>query len=191
MIGNDVVDLADRSVAERPRHPRFDERVFAPAERAALARSGAPERLRWMLWAAKEAAYKVAKKLDAEAVWSPRHFVVELGENLAGCVRHRDREIPVRVELGAGFVHALATDGTWEAGERRANVAASDEDDASAAVRALARRDLAVWLGANEEELAIERRGRIPALLRGGVATALDLSLSHHGRFVAWAGERT
>ena len=54
MVGNDVVDLGDAETRGGPSHPRFDARVFAPAELAALAASAAPNRLRWSLWAAKE-----------------------------------------------------------------------------------------------------------------------------------------
>ena len=64
MIGNDVVDLGDAEVQPGATHPRFDARVFAREEREALRASGAPNRLRWILWAAKEAAYKAARKLD-------------------------------------------------------------------------------------------------------------------------------
>ncbi len=77
MVGNDVVDLRARIVAG-PRHPRFDARVFAPSEHRALRESAEPDALRWAFWAAKEAAYKVAKKLDDEAVWSPVRFVVRI-----------------------------------------------------------------------------------------------------------------
>ena len=58
MIGNDIVDLRDPEVQPGASHPRFDRRVFAPEERSALAASGARERLRWILWAAKEAGRK-------------------------------------------------------------------------------------------------------------------------------------
>ncbi|MGH7855988.1 MAG: 4'-phosphopantetheinyl transferase family protein, partial [Candidatus Binatia bacterium] len=78
MVGNDVIDLRDPETAPGSQHPRFDARVFAPAERALLGASTDARRLRWILWAAKEAAYKVARKIDARAVFSPRRFVVDL-----------------------------------------------------------------------------------------------------------------
>ena len=42
MVGDDVVDLADPEARADALHPRFDARVFAPAERAALAASADP-----------------------------------------------------------------------------------------------------------------------------------------------------
>jgi phosphopantetheinyl transferase (holo-ACP synthase) len=191
MVGNDVVDLRDRSVAAGPRHPRFDARVFAPAEHRALRESEAPNPLRWAFWAAKEAAYKVAKKLDDATVWSPLRFVVHLERDLEGAVEHAGREIPVRVEADAERVHAIATDVREGFARIRARVAElpAPGADPSAAVRALARADMAKLLGTSPEALEIGRRGRIPVLCIAGHEAPVDLSFSHHGRFVAWACE--
>ena len=191
MVGNDVVDLADRSVAAGPRHPRFDARVFAPSEHRALRESPEPNPLRWALWAAKEAAYKVAKKLDGAAVWSPQRFVVSFERGLAGTVEHAGRRIPVQVECDAERVHALASDRVESLPRVRSCVAtfAGPEAGASAAVRQLARERLAPLLGVPVEAVEISRNGRIPVLRVGGSDAPFDLSLSHHGRFVAFAAE--
>jgi phosphopantetheinyl transferase (holo-ACP synthase) len=193
MVGNDVVDLRDRSVVAGPRHPRFDARVFAPAEHRLLRESAAPNPLRWAFWAAKEAAYKVVKKLDDATIWSPLRFVVRFERELEGSVEHAGREIAVRVESDLERVHAIATDAREGFSRICARVAelASPDADPSAAVRALAREDLASLLGAEPGALEIGRRGRIPVLLVAGFPSPLDLSLSHHGRFVAWAYEWT
>jgi len=63
---------------------------------------------------------------------------------------------------------------------------------ASALTRISARRALAVALGVTESRLEI-RCGpglpgrRIPSVWLDGEETAADLTLSHHGRFLAWA----
>jgi 4'-phosphopantetheinyl transferase superfamily len=191
MVGNDVVDLRSRAVASGPRHPRFDARVFAPSEHRALRESSEPNALRWSLWAAKEAAYKVVKKLDAATVWSPRRFVVRL-EPGGGAVEHGGRSIPVRVEADAERVHAVAIDRAEALPQVHARVATlpDPESDPSQAVRTLARESLAPLLGARPEALEIAREGRIPVLRIAGRDAPFDLSLSHHGRFVAYAAER-
>ena len=86
MVGNDVVDLRDPEVQPGACHARFDARVFAAAELEAVRVSPVPQWLRWMLWAAKEAAYKVAKKDDARTVFSPSRFVVSLEDATGGRV---------------------------------------------------------------------------------------------------------
>jgi len=190
MIGNDVVDLRHPSVQPGSRHVRFDARVFSRAEREALSASGAPDRLRWMYWAAKEAAYKVHKKLDARTVWSPRRFVVSLDADLSGCVEHEGVSYPAWIEEDGERVHALVTTGLPREESLRWQVAQlAVGQDESLAARALAVAGLAPVLGVPAASLAVATRDRIPFLERDGAPTGVDLSLSHHGRFVAWAAD--
>jgi len=192
MVGNDVVDLGDPESRPGATHPRFDGRVFAACERRALESSSAPNRLRWMFWAAKEAAYKVLRKLDRGIVFAPSRFVVRLGVTGAGEVRHGARALPVRVETGADRVHAIAASGGVEAVSLRAGVIrvpSAGRSSPGAAVRREALRRVAELVGADPAELSIAVEGRIPFVCQGEERLPLDLSLSHHGRYAAWACE--
>ena len=192
MIGNDVVDLRDAEVQPGATHRRFDERVFAEPERAAIERSGAPNRLRWMLWAAKKAAYKVARKLDPRVVFSPRRFTVELESDLHGSVCHGDWRFPVVIHEESQAVHAVAASSEQCLERVRAEMRLCPGDYAggpSAAVRSVAIDHLARELGTESLDLTIVREGRVPRLMLRGEPSGLDLSLSHHGRLVAFACE--
>ena len=72
MLGNDVVDLRDPET--HTRHPSFDARVFTETERRSLDASPDPHAMRQMLWAAKESAYKAARRRDPRVVFSPIRF---------------------------------------------------------------------------------------------------------------------
>lgn len=184
MVGNDVVDLRE---ANTPRHAGFDARVFAPSEARRLQDDGTGT-LRWALWAAKEAAYKRARRADPAVVFSPVRFVVDLGTDGRGRVRHEDCSCAVRVEAGEEFVHAVAAETTAALEQSIARVAPVENAGAeSHEVRRLALSDLAPRLGTLPGALRFERRGRIPWLRVGLAPDALPISLSHHGRFVAWA----
>ena len=191
MVGNDVVDLRDLETRARGLHPRFDARVFAGAEGEALKASPAPERLRWRLWAAKEAAYKVARKLDPRVVFSPSRFVVTLDDVHQGRVSWATGTVSVVLHEDGESVHAIATDDA--ASEPRilhARAVASNPREASQAVRQLAIQRVAERLSTDPQRLHVIRRDRIPQLVIGKSVSAprsLDLSLSHHGRFVAFA----
>jgi hypothetical protein len=189
MVGDDVVDLGDPETRESALHPRFDARVFAPAERAALAASAAPGRLRWILWAAKEAAYKLARKRDPGIAFSPSRFVVSFDARLRGRVAWPGGGALVRLLRAGEAVHATARDGDPTGGGLVRGVARLDAgDDPSRAARELALQRVAERLALDRRELRILRRGRIPSLgVPGG--HALDLSLSHHGGFVSFACE--
>ena len=192
MIGNDVVDLA--SVCERPRHGRFDERVMVASEREALMRSDSPERLRWMLWAAKEAAYKAARQCDRRVVFSPRRFVVRLAPDGHGSVQHGDWRFPVRIDADDSRVHAVARVEDLPDRDVAARVRAlpskPDAQGQSRRARELAIELLACWLGRAPDSLAIVREGRVPTVWIEGAASQVKLSLSHHGCFVAAACAR-
>lgn len=186
MVGNDVVDLADPETRSGPAHRRFDARVFTRDERGSLQVSGAPNRLRWMLWAAKEAAYKLAKKRDSEVVFSPVRFAVRMGASLRGEVVHQGEAFPLSLSVEGDAVHAVVGDGA-DARIATGVAAAPPPSEASHAVRGLALRVLAERLEAPPDALRIGGHGRIPTLEVRGLRTPLDLSLSHHGRFVAFA----
>jgi hypothetical protein len=188
MVGDDVVDLGDPEAAPGATHPGFDARVFAAPERAFIAASRAPSRARWWLWAAKEAAYKLARKRDAGARFHPSRSAVVLDPaTLCGRVRWPGGEAHVRLRCEGDAVHALAFSDRDDEARVLHGVAVLDGGALpSRAARALAQGRVAARLGLDVSALRVERRDRIPALrLLDG--RALDLSLSHHGRFAAFA----
>lgn len=190
LVGNDVVDLRDPDSHPATLHPRFDARVFGSGERRAIARAADPRAVRWSLWAAKEAAYKVARKRDAGVPFVPVRFRVELGALGTAEVTHGDRRFDVSIGFRDGAVHAVAR----EAGTQPSAFAAARRlpepatpDALSRAARDLAREELGRRLGVAPEAVVIRRRARIPEVWVEGRRAAVDLSLSHHGRVVAFA----
>jgi hypothetical protein len=76
MIGNDVVDLLDAESRPESFRPRFDARVYSDSERAAIEQDARPLARRWAHWAAKEAAYKLARQVDPGFVFAPGRWAV-------------------------------------------------------------------------------------------------------------------
>jgi len=193
IVGNDIVDLGDAETRIEKLHPRFIGRVFSAAERQRIFSSRDTRMLLWAHWAAKESAYKALKKLDPGTVFSHSAFVVDLGGHAGhtwshGHVLHAGRRIELAVEYRDDWVHAVA------------NLAASDRTqalqlegvsilpagaDPSAQVRAFALAQIAGRLGCGA---GLEIAGsRPPRLLHHGARLQADISLSHHGRRVAFA----
>lgn len=191
-VGNDVVDLADPETRLSGLHPRFDERVFCAAEREALEASRSRHRLHWALWAAKESAYKARKRLDPEAVFSPKEFEVDLsplpttgdGGVAVGRVFHRGDVFELEVCLDGASVHAVAKSKD-EAGAQVLWKLERALGDPSVAARRLAAAAIASALGLDPAGLRIVRRP--PVAIDRGRRLEADVSLSHHGRFVAFA----
>lgn len=216
LIGNDVVDLRDPETQPGAIHPRFDERVFTPAERARLTNEATAHRTRWRMWAAKESAFKVARKLDPGVRFLPRLFSVQLKGNARAVVRYAVGRFEVSFSGADDWVHAIATlsdgsgveallDGSAErlssrlrllrrgpsAIVERVQRGKSAAAYASARVRAMARSAVGSVLSIAPSEIEIATVGRVPVALWRKSPLPVDLSLSHHGRFLACAWSRS
>lgn len=191
-VGNDVVDLADPETRLTGLHPRFDERVFGAVERDVLEASRSRHVLHWAFWAAKESAYKARKRLAPEAVFSPKEFEVELsplpttgdGGVAVGRVFHRGDVFELEVRVDGASVHAVAKSKD-EAGARVLWKVERALCDPSVAARRLAAAAIGSALGLDPAGLRIVRRP--PVAMHRGRRLDADVSLSHHGRFVAFA----
>lgn len=191
MVGNDVVDLSDPESDPATLHPRWDSRVFNSAERSQIASEAEPNPLRWKLWAAKEAAYKLARKLDGGIVFSPSRFEVEFGSEGRGHVSFASFRFPVRLVDAMDGIHAIAREQSDAehaiiAGHKRI-AASADPAAPGREARLLALTQIAAALGAEPSEFEVRRERRIPKLWRLGRPCDLDLSLSHHGGLVGFA----
>jgi hypothetical protein len=189
-VGNDVVDLALAETRLSGLHPRWVERVFGAAERTALDASPSRRLLHWAFWAAKESAYKARKRLEPETVFSPKEFEVELRPLPAtdgvavGRVVHRGDVFDLEVRLDGASVHAVAKS-TDEAGARVLWKAEESLGDPGVAARRLAARAIGPALGLDPAGLRIV--GRPPVATFQDGRAEVGVSLSHHGRFVAFA----
>lgn len=208
LVGNDVVDLHDPESRPGALHPRFDVRVFTPDELEALSASASAHPLRWTLWAAKESAYKVAKKLDPTVRFLPRDFVVgQIAEGRA-LIMHATGPFDVRLYRTDRWVSAVATltvahpsrtRGPFSAGRVGAGLTsagpintaverlATHGADPSRTVREFARAALASRMNVPPWQVRIAADRGIPVAFWRDRRLPVDLSLSHHGRFVAWA----
>ena len=108
MIGNDVVDLCEAETYAQAQHPGFDRRVFREAERDVIAGAADPRSMRWVLWAAKEAAYKALRRDDPAFVFSPCALAVEIDDAGRGQVTLGAQTLSLRVDADQERVAALA-----------------------------------------------------------------------------------
>ncbi len=209
LVGNDIVDLRDPWSQPDKVHARFDTRAFTPAERAGILASGSAHHLRWSLWAAKESAFKVARKLDSDVRFFPREFAVRMLGNAKAEVSHRVGRFSVWLDGADEWVHAVALPMTDPApsgvGTRIGRVEKEDEDPPDRAdspdrgerpgirVREVARAAVGSVMNVPSAEIEIVAEQGIPTLCRRDERLPVDLSLSHHGRFVAcaWALDET
>ncbi|MBN1663654.1 MAG: 4'-phosphopantetheinyl transferase superfamily protein [Deltaproteobacteria bacterium] len=208
-VGNDIVDLTNPLNVKKIDDPRFIKRVLTAAEREQLTASKYPLEILWSFWAAKETAYKVCRKLDLHAAFSPRLYQVSLdeagerqgksgieGRILAGKVSATCGDIRIRVMISREYVHCMGTEGTsglesmvWEVGRMEGPESEADE---SSFVRNLAIKGLSIRLEKPPDAIEIKRfksDGGLgpPFVYIEGKAAPIDISLSHDGPFAAYA----
>ena len=211
-VGNDVVDLRDPDSNPQTHPRRFDERVFSLDERRLLEEAPDELPLRWRLWSAKEAAFKAARKRDRAVVFSPPRFEVEVRGPGESRVTYRASEgVSERFDLRwwqtNDAVHAIARPASAGAPAHQSDLihgfrrfrrphrlAVNDSKrhsdaalDPSQAVRDFAIERVAAALDLPRADLEIRTHQRVPSLWRGDHPVAADLSLSHHGDWIAFA----
>ena len=185
-VGNDVVDLCLPEIEEHHRRDQFVSRVCTPEERARLGDD--PKRMLWTLFAAKEAAYKVLVKAGHQPGFAHRAIVVSA--DLRSVV-WGERKLHLAVDANEVRVHAVAWvgDGAFVSGVEAAS------GDLGVDARAFLCRSVAPILGSSPDTLSVARAPDAeawdgyapPRLLVAGAPAPMDVSLSHDGRFVAFA----
>lgn len=209
MIGNDIVDLKTADARGKAGDARFIARVFTVSEQEAIRRSAHPDALLWTFWAAKEAAYKAISKAAPDISSAPRHYRVAIDfqnrqnqpENAAGDVATPLGVAPVRIFCNMEWVHCMASAGLTatpfdigiiygirEITPDRRPVSVRE----SATAREAATAGIASFLGINPDDIRILRetgpRGQGPPMVHiKGKRAPIDISLSHDGRFAAYA----
>jgi len=209
-LGNDIVDLADIETRGKGNDCRFLSRVLTGGEREML-RPGGQDRLLWLFWAAKETAFKAASRVMEDLSFIPRRFEVSLATSeavfpkgrpalLRGLVETPGPPVYVEACLCPDYVHVIgATDADALKEVIFGHHLLADKADGSPGqtssreARWAAASALAGRLGLEPSEIEIKRRpltaGRLgpPFPCRQDIPLPYDLSLSHHGRFVAYA----
>jgi phosphopantetheinyl transferase (holo-ACP synthase) len=148
-IGNDIVDLSRRGARDKAKDERFVRRVCTDSEAAWIQSDRDPDRTLWMIWTAKEAAFKISSRQNGRAVFAHRFYeALSLPEakldtgaasavRLRGTVRvHQEGNgvastFSVEWELTPRFVHCLALVRSDQIGSVRAVV--GEVDDAATA----------------------------------------------------------
>jgi hypothetical protein len=182
-------------------------RVFTPDERERITRARRPDALLWSLWAAKETAYKIVSKITPGVSSVPGIYEVtydgEAEETISGAVNTPCGKVIIQSFVNHDYIHCI---GIGESGKGIRDViwgvdeitggektAANYE---SLCVRETAGKRLAAYLGGEPGEIDILRPERSsglgpPLVFFRGIRAGLDISLSHDGRFAAYAFIRT
>jgi phosphopantetheinyl transferase (holo-ACP synthase) len=193
---------------------RFINRVFTPNEQRRIFNSPHPDTILWALWAGKETAYKIVCKDDPCVPSSPRLYEVSLFQDrdsheedcffngkasFDGGVDTPNGRVHIRIFITRDYVHctgctdsAKAIDSVVWHTDNIGPVPQSSPDYESTCVRNALKKHLSAYVDRETKDIEIRRekgpRGLGPPLVYiNGRQSAIDISLSHDGRFAAYA----
>lgn len=199
-VGNDVVDLRDPANAGKSKNSRFLKKILTDTEIEFIKKMERPVAALWSLWACKEAAYKVKIKSFPDILFIPRRWQVVFNK-LQSEYSEGEVIIPgkgsvyIRLFSNNQYVHCVGADSFDVLDQVIWSVEALPEEkeiNPSLFLRDRLGKKLAKNLSLNFHDIRI-RRTKIngefqqPRIYVGGKETDIDISLSHDGRFVAYA----
>jgi hypothetical protein len=206
------VDLGNPDALGKSRDDRFVRRVFLPEEQNQIYQDSDADCILWVLWAAKEAAYKIISKYHPSIHSGPLKYRVHLEETLllpprtpgfrngyfTCLVETPEGSVITSALTGADYVHAFGSQGNQsEVGAMHLKVFRLDQpcfhdQPESEVVRKVLRRYLGRFWQMPAKQIGVHRDQKVrgtgpPTVYVGGKRASADLSLSHHGRYGAFA----
>jgi hypothetical protein len=162
-------------------------------------KAGNPDAALWSLWACKEAAYKVIKKSFPDTAFIPRRWQAVFNKSQSefseGEVTVPGKDaVFIRLFSNSEYVHCIGADSLaalykliWKVDELP-----KEENNSSLFSRQCLVQNLAQYFSLNLQQIKIKRKrenGELqpPRVYLNGKKTDIDISLSHDGRFVAYA----
>ncbi len=207
-VGNDIVDLDTRGTIGRAKDLRFVERILTPDEKKVLLGCKEnPDKLLWSFWAAKEAAFKAVSKTYPDISSAPRRYPVTLSSQslkskFFGHVGTPAGSVAINIFIENNYVHCIGTTGSLEDLKRvfydmeRIDSESGTQlspDQQSFLVRKLAKEKIAQHLNLDKDNIDIlrnrqkKRPGPPVICFNNRTSGGMDISLSHHGQYVAFA----
>lgn len=190
-LGNDVIDRVE-GAKHRPQYYQRQQRSsFHPQELDLL--SGFEEAF-WLLWAIKESAFKaVAQAGRVEKRFNPKDFELSEIQDSGGLISYaivcEDFLFQGEAEITTDFIHAISwtvTKPIFESGVIEGDF--KDYHQQSEALKKDALQAFASHIEKDSGGLFIQKdHNQIPFFQSGDQRFGNDLSLSHHGRFIAYA----
>jgi len=179
---------------------RFLKKVLTDAEIELVENVPNRDAILWLLWAAKETAYKVVRKSCSTVSFLPRRWPVMLGENHAArwtgkVFLPEEGSVFFQCCLTPDYVHCVGSNdvtGLWGIIENVEIVTPEKQAHPSRDVRRCLREALAVKLSLKSRSITIRRESingefQPPQVYIGNERSHADISLSHDGRFIAYA----
>lgn len=191
MIGNDIISLAEVLPHQQALRPGFCDKVCLPEELQALSTFFSTEISIWVLWAAKESAYKVYRQAGGPALFAPKKNKFQLHSihhsQLRGVTTTPTGDYHSRILVQPEYIMAESWAAQLDQHQITHKVIPSlgkDYAHQSASLKKKVVEWVAKNLGIPAESLSFRKAPTgMPYLNFEDKPLDITLSLSHHGHF--------
>jgi phosphopantetheinyl transferase (holo-ACP synthase) len=194
------VDLKEPANAGKSKDSRFLKKILTNAEIEFVQNAENPDAALWSHWACKETAYKIIKKSCPDTAFLPRQWQVIFNKTQSTysdgevIIPGKDR-VYIHLFSTSQYVHCIGSDCLTALDELIWSVDVLPEKEKinpSLYLRYCLGQSLAKHFSLNFHYIKIKRtreNGELqpPRVYVSGRKTDIDISLSHDGRFVAYA----
>ena len=172
MLGNDIVDLNRAKAESNWKRKGYLAKIFNTEEQALVFNSIAPEKMVWLLWSMKEAAYKIANRASGQRFNSPLKFSCKNTKDL-GFVKFEDKIFLTKSVINENFIHTIAS--------AQANTLTTIQ------TCYLHNKDnyISAFNAKSTNYFLAKNGSGIPNLISKINGKSYDASISHHGKYLA------
>lgn len=184
-IGNDIVSIKHTIENKHFLTQRYLDKLFTPSEQSFIWSTHMPAYAVWLMWTAKESAYKIYNKQSGKRMYHPKKFEVtvadkhlstyiksvqprecitnesvQLNSSLFGKVNTPSGEVFVYFFPTRNFIHTLAAENEVYLKNIRwevSSISSTEFNEQSIQVRQLAKKRIAEELEINPDALEIKR----------------------------------
>lgn len=185
MIGNDIVDFDVAKKQSNWRRPRYLDKIFTEKEQYYITNSENKSQTVWRLWSMKEAAYKLYTRLNPSRFYNPKAFECRLNAS-AGSVRFLNFECYVESKITSDYVLSEAR---LIQNKITSEVLAFQDENLKNQSKHLRKKlldSVAVDFKISRDDLHFRKdEFGIPTINFN--SNKMQISLTHHGRFGAFA----
>jgi phosphopantetheinyl transferase (holo-ACP synthase) len=194
MIGNDIIDLNAVSAASINRRQRFLDKIFVDSEQAFLYNQLDIDKWIWLLWSMKESTWKAHYRNSCTRKFNPKlmtckvqDFSIE-GNFISGVVVVENTHYNTLSLLKSDFIHTIANSNSSKISFDFFSVDSENSNNQSSKVRMEVCKSVSNFLNQPLTDIKIEQNENgVPLVIINGVDSNIQLSISHHGQFGAYA----
>ncbi len=180
VVGNDVIDLELARAERKSENPRYLSKAFSEEEIEQVLNAEDPELRFWQFWAMKETAYKAHQRIfSLPRKMNPKAFHCTLeGSEMFGKVSIDESVYEIELDITSDYVHA-----TTSSENISKNVFSNPENPATNYIESLSNK----FQFKSGDFIIIKDILGIPSLVIKDHSMKIPFSLSHHGKFTAFA----